>query len=108
MASKGESDNPNCVKDIKDSNDWGTVSNWIVGNARQPAFQHGHHPYKRAVTDGSNGAEERDSGDGVQVRELREDDGGAGEDREPLDGGQRGAHARDVGPTHCLVENLGG
>lgn len=86
MASKSKSDDSKSIQSVESSSHVGTGLDWIVGDARQPALGDGDDPYQGAVADGGDGSDQGDAGDGVEVGELGQQHGGAGENQVPLGG----------------------
>lgn len=106
VASKSKSDDSKSIQSVEGPFQVGIGLHRIVGDAGQSALHDGDHPYQTAVADGGDGSDQRHAGNGVQVGELGQQHGGAGENQVPLDGRQVIGVA--VTPTHDLEEGLGG
>ena len=104
MASKGKSNHPKRIEDIKELRNLSPSLHGIVGHMWKPPLSYGHHPNEGAISDGRDGSDERNPRYGVEVRELRKGHRSAGEDEEPLHRRQWLGRARRA--TDDLVEHL--
>lgn len=72
VASESKGDDPKCIQYVKDLFNFRCRPNGVVGDLGQLALRHRHGPYRGAVADGGERADQRDSGDRVQVGQLRQ------------------------------------
>lgn len=88
MAFESESNNAKRIEDTENHSGVAVFSFWIVRNAVQPALRDRDEPHNGTIANGSDGTNQRDTCNGVQIGELRQKHGGAGKDQIPLDGGE--------------------
>lgn len=72
VASESKSNDPKSIEKIKSPSDLGACSHWIVRYIGNPPLVHRYHPYHGAITEGSDGSNQRHPGYGVQVGQLRQ------------------------------------
>lgn len=73
VAPKSKGDDPKSIQNVKDLRNFRFRPFGVVGDVGQPALRHRHGPYRGAVADGGERADQRDSGNRVQVGQLRQE-----------------------------------
>lgn len=84
MTLESKSNNPKRVENAEDHSSIGVFLFRVIRNAVEPALRDGNEPHDGAVTNGGDRADQRDSGNGVQVGELRQNHRGARKHQVPL------------------------
>nr|GMD37604.1 hypothetical protein Iba_chr09eCG10940 [Ipomoea batatas] len=77
VASKGKSYDTKSIENVENPGDLFSIPEAIIGDVGEATLGHGESPYEGTVRDGGKSSKQRHSGNGVQVWELREEDGGA-------------------------------
>lgn len=89
MTLKSKSNNPKSIENAKDHSGIGVFPYRVIRNAVKPALRDGDNPHDGGVTNGCDGTDQRDSGNGVQVGELGQNHRSAGKQQVPLHRGER-------------------
>lgn len=87
MTSESKRNDSKCIQDPKEPFRVAIWFNTIIRNAIEPSLSDGYAPHDGAVSDGCDGSHQRNSGDGVEIGELGEENRRAGENKVPLHGG---------------------
>lgn len=89
MTTEGEGDDAEGVQDGEDGGDVVFSLEGLVGDILRPVPADGDGPDEGAVSDGGDGAHQRDAGDRVEIGQLRQHQRQAQENQVPLHGRQR-------------------
>lgn len=103
MTLKSKSNNPKSIENAEDHSDIGFFLFRIIRNAVKPALCDGDQPHDGAVANSGDRTDQRDSSDGVQVGQLRQNHRGARKHQVPLHRGERLGSAF-VAAQHLIEE----